>query len=196
MAEDENRNANGAGAGNGAATGRILDRGVLAFAALAAASGAAVYIIKGAAVFSRALDDSFDLLLVVAPRVFAALLLAGFIQVLISRDIVARWIGERSGLLGIVIATAAGALTPGGPLTAFPIAVALLASGAARGTLVAYITAWAMLGVQRMLVWEIPFMGTDFALLRITCVAALPVLAGVVAQRIPVDIRPPPGAGG
>jgi uncharacterized membrane protein YraQ (UPF0718 family) len=191
MAEDENRNANGAGA----ATGRILDRGVVAFAALAVASGAAVYVFKGAAVFFRALDDSFDLLLVVAPRVFAALLLAGFIQVLISRDMVARWIGERSGVGGIVIAAAAGALTPGGPLTAFPIAVALAASGAARGTLVAYITAWAMLGVQRMMVWEIPFMGTDFALLRVTCVAALPVLAGMLAQRIPVDIKPPPGAG-
>ncbi|MEE8534317.1 MAG: hypothetical protein V3S95_12320, partial [Alphaproteobacteria bacterium] len=83
-----------------------------------------------------------------------------------------------------------------GPLTSFPIVVALYASGAARGTLVAYITAWAMLGVQRMLVWEIPFMGGEFALLRITCVAALPVLAGLMARYVPVTLKPAPGAGG
>lgn len=180
---------------NGNGGGPIIDRGFLIFALLAVISGAAVYLVKGEAVFWRALGESGDLFVIVLPRVIAALLLAGFIQVLISRDMVARWVGEHSGILGIVIATVAGALTPGGPLTSFPIVVALYASGAARGTLVAYITAWAMLGVQRTLVWEIPFMGGEFALLRITCVAALPILAGLMARYIPVTVKPPPGAG-
>lgn len=180
---------------NGNGGGHSIDRGFLSFAVLAVISGAAVYLVKGEAVFWRALGESGDLFVIVLPRVIAALLLAGFIQVLISRDMVARWVGEHSGILGIVIATVAGALTPGGPLTSFPIVVALYASGAARGTLVAYITAWAMLGVQRTLVWEIPFMGGEFALLRITCVAALPILAGLMARYIPVTLKPPPGAG-
>ncbi len=169
----------------------IIDRGILIFAALAVISGAAVYFAKGEVVFWRSLGMSGDLFWIVLPRVIAALLLAGFIQVLISREMVAKWIGDRSGIIGILIATVAGALTPGGPLTSFPIVVALHASGAARGTLVAYLTAWAMLGVQRMLVWEIPFMGSDFALLRIACVATLPVLAGILATYIPVTIKPP-----
>ncbi len=180
--------------GNGATP--VVDLSLLIFAVLGVASGTAVYVLKGEAVFFRSLDGSLELLWIVLPRVAAALLLAGFIQVLISRDLVARLVGEHSGFLGIVIAAVAGALTPGGPLTSFPIVVALYASGAERGALVAYLTAWAMLGIQRMLVWEIPFMGTDFALLRISCVWALPILAGLMARRIPVTIRPPPGAGG
>lgn len=171
----------------------IVDRSFLVFAALGIISGAAVYITKGEAVFMRSLSGSGDLFWIVLPRMTAALLLAGFIQVLISRDLVARLVGEKSGLFGIVIATVAGALTPGGPLTSFPIVVALYASGATRGTLVAYLTAWAMLGFQRMLVWEIPFMGGDFALLRISCVALLPLLAGLIARYIPVEIKPPGG---
>ncbi len=177
-------------AGNGRPP--LIDQSFVVFAVLAAISGAAVYFLKGEDVFLRSLDGSAELFWIVLPRVIAALLLAGFIQVLISQELVAKLVGEHSGVLGIVIAAVAGALTPGGPLTSFPIVVALYASGAERGALVAYLTAWAMLGVQRMLVWEIPFMGTDFALLRITCVAALPVLAGLMARHIPVTIRPPP----
>ncbi len=39
--------------------------------------------------------------------------------------------------------------------------------------MVAYITAWATLGLQRILVWDVPFMGAEFAMLRILPSACL-----------------------
>ena len=137
------------------------------------------------------LAEEGDLFLVIFPRIIAALLMAGLIQVLVPQDLVSKWIGQESGLKGIVIASVAGMLTPGGPLTAFPVMYTLYVAGAHRGALVAYMTGWALLGVQRMLVWELPFLGIDFVLLRYGASFALPILAGLIAMRRPLTIEPP-----
>ncbi len=166
----------------------IISSSLFVFAALAVVSGGLCYTLGGAAAVYEALAGDLDLLVYVLPRMAAAVLLAGFVQVLVPKDRVAGWVGEKSGLRGIVIASVAGALTPGGPMTSFPLVVALYASGADRGALVAYVTAWSLLGVQRLLVWEIPLMGGDFVLLRFAVSALLPVVAGLIARRLPIDM--------
>jgi len=169
----------------------LLDRYFLAFVALAVAAGLATWYGKGEAAFDRALREAGEFALFILPRMAAALLIAAFIQVLVPRSVVSRLIGEKAGLRGIAIATLAGAATPGGPLTAFPIVVALYATGANKGSLVAYLTAWAMFGFQRILVWEYPLMGPEFTLLRVAASCFLPVIAGMIALRLPWEIRPP-----
>ena len=52
----------------------------------------------------------------------------------------------------------------------------------------AYITAWATLGLQRVLVWDVPFMGAEFAFLRILISLPLPVIAGLIARRLPMTL--------
>jgi uncharacterized membrane protein YraQ (UPF0718 family) len=169
----------------------LLDRYFLAFVALALAAGAATWHWKGEAAFDRAIAEAGAFALFILPRMAAALLIAAFLQALIPREVISRLIGEKAGLRGILIATVAGAATPGGPLTAFPIVVALFATGANKGALIAYLSAWAMFGFQRILVWEYPLMGGEFTLLRVTASLFLPVIAGMIALRLPWDIRPP-----
>jgi uncharacterized membrane protein YraQ (UPF0718 family) len=161
---------------------------VLIFAALAVASGGLCFIIGGEDAFRTALSEDLDLLVQLLPRMAAAVLLAGLVQALVPRQWISRWVGEDSGLRGIVVASLAGMLTPGGPMTSFSLVIALQQSGADRGALVAYVTSWSLLGVQRMLVWEIPLLGSDFALLRFAVSAALPIVAGLLARRLPIDI--------
>lgn len=169
----------------------LLDRFFLAFVALAVAAGFATYYGKGETAFDRAIVEAGEFAVFILPRMTAALLIAAFLQVLVPRSVISRLIGEKTGLRGILIATLAGAATPGGPLTAFPIVVALYATGANKGSLVAYLSAWAMFGFQRILVWEYPLMGPEFTLLRVAASAALPVIAGLIALRLPWTIRPP-----
>ncbi len=162
------------------------------FAALAVISGISVYLLRGGETFVRVFWENLDFVLVILPRIAAAVLLAGFIQVLVPRDVVARWLGEKSGFKGLVVAALAGVVTPGGPMTSFPLVLALYASGAERGALVSYLTAWSLLGVQRILIWEIPLLGSDFTLIRFTACAALPLVAGVIARKLPIRLDPPP----
>lgn len=170
---------------------RSFDGTLLAFALLAAGGGAAVYWVHGADALRRSLGDSWELMLFIMPRVGAAVLIAAFLQVLVPREVVSRLIGDKAGLRSVVIATIAGIFTPGGPLTSFPIVVALHASGANKGALVAYISSWAMIGAQRILVWEWPLMGTDFTLIHVGASLLLPVIAGTIALYLPIRLRVP-----
>ncbi len=156
------------------------------FVAVAAIAGWATWELKGADAFKNALSWDIDLLLFLLPRMIGGMLLAGMVQAILPPELVAKWVGEEAGVKGIIIAAAVGMLTPGGPMTSFPIVVAFYMSGAGRGALVAYITGWSLLGFQRTLVWELPLLGTEFTLYRIAAVIVLPIMAGLIAQRIPL----------
>jgi len=168
---------------------RVFDKSLLAFAALASGSGMAVYWLNGAEAFEHSIRESWHLFQFIFPRVGAAVLIAAFLQILVPREIVSRLIGEKAGISSIFIASIAGIFTPGGPLTSFPIVIALYASGANKGALVAYLSAWAMVGAQRILVWELPLMGLDFTLIRVGASLILPVLAGTIALYLPTRLK-------
>lgn len=66
-------------------------------------------------------QTGFKMLWFVLPRlvpalILAGLILAGLLQVVIPQEIVARYFGREAGFKGIVIASFAGMLTPGGPM--------------------------------------------------------------------------------
>jgi uncharacterized membrane protein YraQ (UPF0718 family) len=158
---------------------------ILVVAALTAASGVACWAIKGSDGVAQALVVAWSLFLTILPVLGAALLLAGFVQAGVAKETIARWLGAQSGLRGLAIATLAGAATPGGPMAAFPLVLALAAGGADRGALIAYVTAWSLNGFQRILVWEIPILGPEFAALRFVASLPLPIVAGLLARRLP-----------
>lgn len=114
----------------------------------------------------------------ILPRLVPALILAGLVQVLVPQEIVSRHFGREGGLTSIVIASLAGVLTPGGPMVSVPFMVALANSGAAMAPLVAYMTSWSLVGLQRIISWEAPLMGWRFVIVRIVPSLAFPVLAG------------------
>lgn len=162
--------------------------GFWGFAAFALLAGFACYLILGPEAFAEALDDDLAMVGSTLPRIVLALAVAGLVWVMLPREGLTRLIGGKSGLRGLLVATAAGVVTPGGPASAYPFLAVLAGSGADRGALVAYIVSWSMLGMQRILVWDVPFMGPDFSLLRFSVSLPLPVLAGLIARRLPLDL--------
>jgi uncharacterized membrane protein YraQ (UPF0718 family) len=159
------------------------------FAALALVSGIVCYFTLGADAFTSAVRDDLAALAVTVPRIVVALGIAGLIWVLLPRDRLTRLVGKESGLRGIVIALVAGMVTPGGPSSAFPLLAMLAGSGADRGALVAYITSFLVLGLQRILVWDVPFMGAEFSATRFAISLPLVILAGLLARRLPLELR-------
>jgi uncharacterized membrane protein YraQ (UPF0718 family) len=131
---------------------------------------------------SRALDGyraGLDLALSVAPQVTLGFALAGLITIVVPQELIGRLIGEESGLPGILVATLAGLLTPGGPFLQFPLVASLSRSGAGVGPLAAYLTAWSLLGLNRAIVWEIPLLGGSFTVARYAVSIAAPILVGL-----------------
>ena len=116
------------------------------------------------------------------PRIGAGVIGAGFIAEIMPKALVASWIGPSSGLLGVVIATLGGALTPGGPVVGFSIGAAALKGGAGAPQVIAYVSAWALFAVQRLFLWELPVMPQRLVVLRVAASVPLPFLAAAGAM--------------
>ena len=164
-------------------------RGFWGFFAFAVLTGAACYVVKGESAMEAAIGGDLNLLFSLLPRVVIALSIAALVWVLLPRERLSALVGKEAGLTGLVIATLAGTVTPGGPSSAFSLLAVLGASGADRGAMVAYITAWATLGMQRILVWDVPFLGAEFGILRVLVSLPVPIIAGLIARRLPLQLK-------
>ena len=118
---------------------------------------------------------------VLIPRVMVGVVGSGYIAAIMPQDHIAAWIGPNSGLIGILIGTVAGALTPGGAVVGFAIGAAALKSGAGAPQVIAFTTAWSLYTIQRLLNWEIHMMAARFVWLRAIISFPLPILAGLGA---------------
>ena len=152
------------------------------FIALALLSMVLVYAFKGGAALSGALLHAWWLFVGVVPLIALGMMLGGFARELADPSKIAPILGAQSGWLGLILATALGAVTPGGPFAAFPIVYALFLAGADVGAVIAFLTAWSVIGVHRIVVWEMPLLGPEFVIVRVLTSLPLPVLAGAVAR--------------
>lgn len=116
------------------------------------------------------------------PALVLAFIAAGMISKILPREIMSRWLGEESGLRGLILATLAGSLTPGGPFVQFPIVAALIKSGAGVAPVMAYISAWSLLGMNRFLVYELPLLGWKLSLSRLSASLLFPIIIGLLTR--------------
>jgi uncharacterized membrane protein YraQ (UPF0718 family) len=159
-----------------------FDWSTVVIVAISGVSAVTVYLREGADRFYTILGSDLLLFGNMMPKMLAGCLIGGFVTLLLPREVVARLVGAESGVLGLLIATAIGAVLPGGPFTIYPVAGAFLVIGADAGTAIAFITSWMLLGYNRALVWELPFFGADFVIWRIVVSLPLPILAGIFGR--------------
>jgi uncharacterized membrane protein YraQ (UPF0718 family) len=136
----------------------------------------------GAPLVGDALGSGARLFFRFGAVIFLSFLVAGLAEALIPRDWVSQALGEESGWRGLLLATAAGIVTPSGPFVSVPLAAGMLRSGAAPAPVVAFLSSWSLLAVHRLLVWEVPIMGASFAFTRWALCLFLPVAAGALAR--------------
>jgi len=151
-------------------------------AALVAVSAVLVYRRDGIDGVTAILSHDLSLFGGILPRVLAGCLLGALIAEILPHDKVSKSFGPDSGLKGLLIGTAFGAILPGGPFTAYPVASALLAVGADFGATIAMVVSWTLIGYGRAVAWELPIMGTEFTLWRIVISLPLPLIAGFLGR--------------
>ena len=151
--------------------------------------GAAVWYFHGAGAVLESLTSDALLLLSFTPKMALGYIIAAFVTALVSRALISQWLGESAGARGVSVATGLGLITPGGPMIAFPLVAALSAAGSGRAALIAYVTSWEVLGFQRVLIWEMQFLGVEMMTIRWLVSVPLPFLAALVSYWLP---RAPP----
>lgn len=104
-------------------------------------------------------------LLKLLPLLVAVFGLVGLFQEFLPPELVTQWLGESSGVLGLLIGASAGAIAIGPPLAAYPLAGSLLEAGAWPPAIAAFIVSWISVGIIT-LPFEAQTFGSRFALLR------------------------------
>ena len=142
-----------------------------------------------AAVRSKALfregakEGSRDFVLLL-PRIMIGVVGSGYIAAIMPQNMITTWIGPKSGILGIIIATLAGAITPGGAVVGFSVGAAALKGGGGAPQVIAYTTAWSLYALTRLINWEVAMMPARVVWLRAAVSIPLPFLAGIGAMLI------------
>ncbi|MDP2647424.1 MAG: permease [Desulfobacterales bacterium] len=151
---------------------------------LAALCGVLFFIsrrLRGREKTNASLAGGLRMLTTTLPLLILGLLSAGFLEVVVPPEFIQNWMGENAGVKGYVTSMVAGILLPGGPYVTFPIIGAVFRAGAGLGPAVTFVTSWAVLSVG-FLVFEIPFVGLHFTLIRLLLVFWVPIAAGLLAQ--------------
>ena len=158
-----------------------MDTSTLVMMAAALVMLAAVYY-KSPEAAHMGISATGSLILEITPRMLAAFLLAGLFQAIVPKELIVRWMGHGAGFGGILVGMALGGITPGGPMTHFPVIASFYKMGVGVGPLVAYLTAWSLFGMQRIIMWEIPFLGPKVVLLRFAVSFFFPLIAGWLCE--------------
>lgn len=162
----------------------VFDTGFYILALSALAAGVLVVVLKG---WDRALEiaqDEMMFMAVLAPKIAAGMFIAATLPLLLPRDKVAIWIGRESGMRGLLLAAFAGAAIPGGPAMTFPLAASFGVVGADVGAIMAFVSSWALLSLNRTLIWEFSFLPVDLVWWRVLLCLPFPILIGLAARAV------------
>lgn len=115
------------------------------------------------------------------PILLLSFMAAGLVQVLIPKEVISHWLGVQAGVKGVLIACVVGGLVPGSPYAVFPLVAALYRAGAGLGSVVGFISAWALWSVSRLPV-EMALIDPKAALVRYSITFVVPPIAGLLAD--------------
>lgn len=107
--------------------------------------------------------SSFVEMLFIIPPVFVLL---GLLDVWVPRESMIKYMGEGSGLKGILLSMFIGSAAAGPLYAAFPISAVLMKKGASFSNVIIFIGAWSTTKIP-MVLFEFESLGTRFALTRL-----------------------------
>jgi uncharacterized membrane protein YraQ (UPF0718 family) len=113
----------------------------------------------------------------------AGFLIAGLMQVLLPKELIASWMGNAAGVKAVLLGCLAGGIIPGSPYAVFPIVAGFYKAGAGLGAMVGFVTAWSLWSISRLPV-EIALINPRAALIRYGITFIVPPVAGLIAHAL------------
>ena len=156
-----------------------MDGGFLFLIAVTLTAAIGVGLTQGWGRVTEVAAENLGFAALLLPKILAGVFLAVAIPLLLGRDRIAAAIGRESGLRGLALAALAGIALPGGPAVTFTLGAGVLAAGADLGAITAFVTGWALFGLNRTLIWELSFLPYELVGLRVLLSLPFPILCGI-----------------
>lgn len=123
----------------------------------------------------------FEQMLFVIPPVFVLL---GLLDVWVPRETMVKYMGEGSGLKGILLAIFIGSAAAGPLYGAFPVAAVFMKKGAKISNILIFIGAWSTTKIP-MFLFEIASLGAKFAFTRLAIdIPGIIIIAYILSKLI------------
>lgn len=118
----------------------------------------------------KTVGSSLKDLLTVTPPIF---ILLGLLDVWVEKETMIKFIGEDSGLKGIIISFLLGSVAAGPLYASFPVSKVFMGKGAKFSNVLVFTGAWSTAKIP-LLIFEATSLGTRFAVIRL--MLSIPVI--------------------
>ncbi len=123
-------------------------------------------------------------MLAVLPPIFV---LIGLLDVWVPREQFMRYMGEKSGIIGIALSVLLGAAAAGPLYAAFPLAAIMIQKGVKFSNILIFLGAWSTMKIP-MFLFEITSLGSTFALTRwLVSLGGIIVMALIINRLIATE---------
>jgi uncharacterized membrane protein YraQ (UPF0718 family) len=137
----------------------------------------------GLKIFINTGKNFLDMLSVIPP----IFLLLGLLDVWVPRETIIRYLGENSGIVGVVLSIFLGAAAAGPLYGAFPVAGVMIKKGAKFSNILIFLGAWSTLKIP-MFLFEMSALGYEFAVTRwIVDVAGVIIISALIDRLMSIE---------
>ena len=134
----------------------------------------------GVSAAGKSVSNFFEMIKVLPP----IFILIGLFDVWVPREVLIKYMGEKSGLVGILLAFFLGSFTAGPLYAAFPVALILMKKGSRFSNVLIFIGAWSTTKIP-LILFEATSLGFAFTLTRLVVnIVGILVMAFIVEKTI------------
>ena len=117
-----------------------------------------------------------------AIMLLASFVIIGQLNVLLTSDLIKKWLERFEGIKAIIVSAIAGGLFPGGPYIYYPFIMSFKDKNLPSYILISFIFGKQVYDFSR-LPMESSFMGIDITLMRNIITLPIPIVVGILAKR-------------
>lgn len=141
-----------------------------------------VYTTGGSELVTKGLNISIDTAIRTFPMLFVSFIVIGQIQVLLSKELLDKWLQKFSGIKGIIVSAIAGGLFPGGPYVYYPFISSFMEKELPFYIFISFVYGKHLYDFTRIPM-EVSLIDPKIALIRNLITIPIPIIIGVLAKR-------------
>lgn len=123
--------------------------------------------------------DSFVQMLTVLPPI---MIMLGLMDVWVSKESLMKYMGNNSGIIGIIISILIGSIAAGPMYAAFPFTAVLIKKGAKFSNIIIFMNAWCVTKISTLL-FEISSLGYKFTFIRLLIDIPGVIIMGFIVEK-------------
>lgn len=131
----------------------------------------------------KGMTGALNSFIALVPLIFAALLIAQAINLLLPDELIIRWFGKESGIKGIISGGLLAGLLQGGPYAVYPIIHSLFQKGAHISIVVTMLIGYGAIGFGRI-AYDFIFFEPQIIALRFLIAIPLTIISGIILYLI------------